>query len=751
VSARARIGEGDTGRLAGFVARVLVRYRLAVVCFWIGAALAASFLLPNVQQAGTGSLGDLVANDADAIDTEVRSVELFRFPVLSRTVVVERDPGGLTSDSVLEIYRRSGRLNLGELRDLSSIAFALTVTDVSLPRALEGAATSALNYLFYPQELGPVGRTGLAERLAERYVRVEGREQVGITGAVPARGEQIRAIRDALPLVELATILLVALVVGIHFRSAVAPLVNVVTIALAYTVAVRLVGGAGQAVGIAVPEEVEPVMVALLFGVVTDYVIFFISRFRGLLSEGLSATAAAERATASLMPIILTAGLSVAAASAGLVVAQLGFFQAFGPGLAVTVLIAVAVVLTFVPATMALVGERLLWPGRPAPEGGPAEGGEARRARSPGLAGRARAAMIALPIRRPWAVAVAVAVPLLALTLLLPRLELANTLISGLPRDSPPKSAAALASADFPEGAISPTMVLVEGPGIAAQRGALTRLQRSFEGRRNFADVVGPADVGEPANLGATISPTGNAVRYFIVLDVDPLGARAIRTVSRLNDDLGRLLDDAGLEGATAALAGDTAISEETIRKTEADLARVVPVVSLIVLAILIIFLRALVAPLYLLLSSLLALGASLGLTILVFQELLGFGELSFYVPFAGTVLLVALGSDYNVYLAGRVWAEARSRPLRDALRVASARATAAITVAGLVLALSFALLAIVPLRPFRELAFLLTAGLLIDAFIVRTLLVPALIGIFGERGAWPGKGLRQTAKGSSP
>jgi RND superfamily putative drug exporter len=156
------------------------------------------------------------------------------------------------------------------------------------------------------------------------------------------------------------------------------------------------------------------------------------------------------------------------------------------------------------------------------------------------------------------------------------------------------------------------------------------------------------------------------------------------------------------------------------------------------------------VAPLYLVASSLLALGASLGLTVLVFQDLLGFGELSFYVPFAGTVLLVALGSDYNVYLVGRVWAEARSRPLREAIAVAAARATSAITVAGLVLALSFAMLAIVPLRPFRELAFLLSSGLLIDAFVVRTLLAPALITLFGESGGWPGGALRKAADGEA-
>lgn len=728
------------------IARALIRWKLAVIGFWVAAALAVTFLLPNVEQASTGSLGDLVATDAEAIDTEVRSVELFRFPVLSRTVVVERLPGGLSDPQVAEIIDRTVDLNLDELPGLEGIAFALTVTDNLLGEVVGGSSASALTYLFFPREIGPVGRTGLAERLVDRQVDVGGGRQVGITGAVPARGEQIRSIRDALPLVEVATILLVALAVGLHFRSLVAPLVNVLAVGIAFLIAVRLVGGAGQAVGISVPEEVEPVMVALLFGIVTDYMIFFISRFRGYLEDGEPPERAAEKTAASLMPIILTAGISVAAAAGGLVVAQLGFFRAFGPGLALAVLIALAVVLTLVPALLALVGGRLFWPG--GPDGATESGGVAEGDPRTGRLRRLRERLIALPVRRPLPVVVLTVVPLAGLGAFLPQLEPANTLISGLPRDAPPKQAFALAAQDFPEGAISPTMVLVEREGIAEEEEALRRLEASLERRRNYASVIGPAGTTEPADLGATVSPTGDAVRYLIVLDVDPFGAQAITTIDRLRSDLPMLLDRAGLPEATAALAGDTALTEETVRKTEADLGRVVPVAALTVLAVLAIFLRALIAPLYLVATSLLALAASLGLTVFVFQVLLGYGSLTFYVPFAGTVLLVALGSDYNVYLVGRVWDEARRRPLDEAISVAAARATAAITVAGIVLAASFALLALVPLRPFRELAFLLGSGLLIDAFVVRTLLAPALITLVGERSGWPGNRLRRIAQG---
>jgi RND superfamily putative drug exporter len=119
-------------------------------------------------------------------------------------------------------------------------------------------------------------------------------------------------------------------------------------------------------------------------------------------------------------------------------------------------------------------------------------------------------------------------------------------------------------------------------------------------------------------------------------------------------------------------------------------------------------------------------------------MEWLGHGELTYYVPFAVAVLLLSLGSDYTIFIAGRIWQEARGRPLREALREATPEASGPINTAGLALASSFALLALVPLRSFRELAFAMAVGVLLDAFVVRTILVPALINLLGERARWP-------------
>ncbi len=717
-------------------ASTIVRARYVVVVVWIAAAAAATLLLPSIEEVQTGSLGDLVANDGDAVSAEQRSADLFGFPLLSRTVVVQRDPGGLSAEEQARVARRAVALNRGEYPGLTGIAGALAVTNaLGRPPFSRESSTTALTYLFFPTDIGQVGRTGLAQRFVERHVRPAHGGYVGVTGAVSARAEQVETINDALPLVEAATVAVVALAIGLHFRAAGAPLLNLVAVGIAYLVAVRAMVVVGEFAGINVPSEVEPIVVVLLFGVVTDYSIFFLSRFRRAVAEGRDARAAAVATTADLLPTILTAGLTVVFASASLVVARLGFFEAFGPGMALAVLVGLVVSLTFTPAAVAICGERVFWPRTPRDS--------ATEAAAPRRRYRVRALSVAS--RRPLATIALTGALLLALASGTTRIELGNTLIRGLPESSEPRVALRQAAQGFAPGILSPTVVLVEGEGVARSRGELSRLQRLLERQPGVAEVVGPRDQPTDQNLGVVYSPTGDAVRYLVVLNADPLSSQGIAHVERLQRRLDALLARSGFgDRIHAAVAGDTALSAESVTKTAGDLKRVAPAAILVVLLVLAIFLRALVAPLYLVASSVLALTASLGLTAYLFQDVLGYGQLTYYVPFAAAVLLVALGSDYNVFLAGRVWAEARVRPLREAVEVGGARAAGAITAAGLVLAASFALLALVPLRPFRELAFAMSAGLLIDAFVVRTLLVPALIVLVGSPSGWPGALLRR-------
>lgn len=719
------------------VAGIIVALRWPIVIAWIAGAAYATVALPTISQAQVGALGDLVPNGSKAIRAEQRSHDLFGFPVLSRDIVVQRDPHGLSPAAQLRVVKRAAALDLGLYPGLTGIPGALALTNtLGKPPFSREHSTAALTFLFFPPSIGPRGRAGLSRRLIVRHMSRPSDHTIGVTGTLPARASQSKIISDRLPLVELITGLLVILLVGLHFRAVAAPLVNALAVAVAYLTAIRVLAVIGKAVGVSIPSEVGPVIVVLLFGVLTDYSIFFLSRFRERLEDVASASVAAIETIAELLPIVLAAGLTVALASASLVVARLGFFQAFGPGMALSVLVALAVALTFVPAVLAIVGRRLFWPHR-------SKTTERRKA-----AEHRRPLPLRLVSRAPALTALVCLVALLAAASGLLRAELGNPVIRGLPKDSEAKRAYVSAANGFTPGILAPTVIVVEGHDIVHRRAALAALQRRLSAERGVAQVLGPADQRVHVVLGGALSRTGDAARYALVLTTDPLGSFAMGRLAAIRAHMPAALRASGLGGAHFSIGGDTALSEELVSGTVSDLARVAPAAMLAVLLVLMVFLRALVAPLYLLASSALAVGAGLGLATYVFQDLLGYGQLSYFVPFAAAVLLVALGSDYNVFLVGRVWREARSVPLREAVLSGASDAARPIAVAGVVLASSFALLAIVPIRSFTELAFTMAIGLLVDAFLVRTLLVPSLILLAGRASGWPGRRLRRKRAG---
>ena len=153
----------------------------------------------------------------------------------------------------------------------------------------------------------------------------------------------------------------------------------------------------------------------------------------------------------------------------------------------------------------------------------------------------------------------------------------------------------------------------------------------------------------------------------------------------------------------------------------------------------------------YLLAASVLAVFAALGLALLICRAVLDSETMVYFVPFAAGVLLVSLGSDYNVFVVGRIWEEARRRPVPDAVAVAVPQASRAITTAGVALAASFAMLAVIPLEQFRQIAIAMGLGVVLDAIAVRSLLVPALVALFGRLGMWPGNRRARRAPARTP
>ena len=718
-------------------AGLLVQFRYAVVLLWISFAVTVQFLLPDIKDSGGGVEG-FIDPDSPAIATEIESVTTFGFPLLGRVVIVQRNPEGLSPFAQAEAVLRAAALSQGSYSGVEPILGALPITNTAglFPGSSE-RNTTALTYLFISPSAGFNSQTAAANRFAERFLAEEDDAFVGVTGSIPARVAQADILETSLPFVEIATLAAIVLIVGFHFRSVVAPLLALFTAGVAFVVMLRVAGLAGTLLGINVPSELEPLMVALLLGVVTDYVIFFLSGLKSELQSGFRPATATKRSAATFGPIVAVAGLTVAAGTASLLVAESPLFRAFGPGMALAVLVGVVVSVTLVPALLAILGRAALWPSRPALVA-PAEDVADAAEPQPAGVSRKMAALTQRPVA--WRVFGVTTAALVIAAIPLLSLNLGLGFTASLPPGSEPRVAADAATQGFADGILSPTVLLLRDADLADRRRSISVLEGLIESQPGVAAVLGPEDIQIRTDLGLFVSRSGDAARLLIVLDDGPLGATAVDTLGRLQQRLPELLERANLSGTRTGFAGDTAISAEIVGDTQDDLGRISIAALAVNLLLLILFLRALVAPLYLLACSVLALAASLGLTTFFFQTVLGHDGLTFYVPFAAAVLLVALGSDYNIFGVGHIWQAARRLPLREAIVTAVPQTTRAITAAGIALAVSFGMLALVPLRPFRELAFAMFVGILLDAVVVRSLLVPTLLVLVGRRSSWPSR-----------
>jgi uncharacterized membrane protein YdfJ with MMPL/SSD domain len=359
-------GDAGTRTVAASVAGVLVWSRYLIIGFWLAVTVASVTLLPSITQTRAGSGVDgFVPSDSATINTEIRAFEQFGFPLLSRTVIVQHDPRGLPLSVQAEAVQRGVNVVQGDYSDIPLLRGALPVPNtLGLFPSSREPGTTVLTCLFTPPWAGFSEQYEAAEQLVAGTTGPSD-AVVGVTGSIPARVEQGRIVEESLPFIEVATVAAIVLITGVVFRSLIAPLLTVVVGGIALFVTVRAAPLLAGAVGVTVPSELEPLYVALVLGVTTDYVIFFLSALRTELGGTDDRLAAARSATADVAPIVAVAGLTVAAGTGALLVARSDLFRAFGPGMALAVLVGMLVSITLTPALLALLGRAALWPATP--------------------------------------------------------------------------------------------------------------------------------------------------------------------------------------------------------------------------------------------------------------------------------------------------------------------------------------------------------------------------------------------------
>ncbi len=714
--------------------RAIVWLRFLVVPAWIAATVMAVTHLPSAFEAEAGELGNLLPRSSSALEVERKAIRTFGLPLLSRTMVVAREPGGFSAAQASSAARYIAAADRSEgPRAVKAVPLA----DTPGMLGAGGAATTLVAYLYLDPALSEEESQESAERFATELERATSAPVVKVTGALPGTRSETEITESHLIWVELATALLVVAILALHFRSLGVPLLGVSTVAIAYLCADRALGWIAERYGLSIPREAEPVIVALIFGVLTDYLVFFVSGYRQRLRQGARTVAAVSETAGELLPVILTAALMIAGATLTLLLSGVRFLSAFGPSMAVAVVVSALVAMTLVPAALAIFGRALLWP-RGLAEQRPEEADAKKDVADEN--GGTRGHLLGVAVKLPLLTAAFCVLALLVAASGLRHLELGNPVMRGLPPTSEPRQGYDAAAAGIGPGVLGPTMLVLEGSGIAEREAELASLQASLERDPKVIGVLGPADQPLPLRSGVMLAPNGNAARYVLAFDGDPDGATATESLSQLEAELPAMLERSGLQGVQTGITGDTTIASELSEDTVTAFERVAPAAVVVLLLLLWFLLRSWAAPLYLVGSSLLVVAAALGLTVYVFQDLLGYGELAFFVPIASAILLLALGADYNVFLISRIWREAEGQELRPAIRSAGVRAGRAITVAGFILALSFAAVALIPIQGFREIAFALGVGLLLDTLVARTLLVPALVAIFEGERRWGGK-----------
>ena len=722
--------DADQIKREPLAARLLIGLRWLIVPFWIALAIAARLEVRPLQTSSEGGLIAAVPKDLPAIQVEIKSFPEFGLPILSRTIVVTRYGPGLDVQQQANVAAQTLQTSK-MLHDTTNpnLIVALPYWNLSLANQPESARpTVVMTYLFFNADASVGERLAVAHRYASLISDATHADYAGVTGSLEAGQEQSTQTESAFSMVEIAALIAVVLVVAIRFRAIGAALVTLATVAIAYSVAFAALQLAEEHLGLIVPAAARPLVSVLLLGIVTDYVILFLTTYRDAYAASGTAALAAQASSARVTRTIATACLIVVAGSLAMLAAQIVFLPRIAPSLAAALGIGFVIAATFTPCLLALTGKLAFWPSVPH------EVGEQRHFNQ-WLEGLIVRPYIGLPV-----LIVAIAGLTLA-AVFVGHARLAANLISDLPSNAEASRALKVATdGGIEPGFVGPTGLILNKQGIAQNPDAIVELQHQIGKEPGINTVLGPEQMGGLLPKGVVIASDGNAARLLLIFDGAPYSAEAIQSYRNLKSDLPQMLQSAGLEGSSFEFTGDTAVSSQLSGRALNDAIVVSALLIVAEFVILLFFTRALLAALLLVAIAVLVTLAALGFTAFVSDAIWGTTSMTFYVPVAATVLLLSLSSDYNLFLIGQIWQERQVRPMREAIATSGARASWAILTASFALAASFGLLAIVPLTAFRQLAIAVSAGILADTLVVRPMVVPALLSVLGRLSTWPSK-----------
>jgi RND superfamily putative drug exporter len=568
-----------------------------------------------------------------------------------------------------------------------------------------------------------------------------------VTGPAGFTADLVEAFSGIDGILLLVALIAVFIILIVVYRSFLLPIAVLATSLFALTVALLVVWWLAKAGVLLLSGQTQGILFILVIGAATDYSLLYVSRYREELRVQQDKWTATMRAIRGSFEPILASGGTVIAGLLCLLFSDLKSNSSLGPVASIGIVFAMLSALTLLPSILFAFGRAGFWPRRPKyePEVVAAEGGVP----SKGLWPRAGRCIRRSP-RAIWIVT--------AVVLLIGAAGVTQLQAQGVPQSdlvlgaSEARDGQAALGEHFPGGSGSPVSVLV----------AEDQLQAAADVLLDSAGVDGVAVLSADSPSG-TAPVTAEGITAF-----GPPGTPAPEpTVASgevlLQGTLSDAADSAAAEqtvrdlraafaadGPEALVGGVTATAIDTNDASIHDRALIIPIVLAVILVILMLLLRSIVAPVLLVLTTVVSFGTALGVSALVFDGIFEFPGADPAVPLYGFVFLVALGIDYNIFLATRIREESLRHGTREGIIRGLSVTGGVITSAGLVLAATFAALAVIPILFLAQISFIVAFGVLLDTFVVRALLVPALMYDIGPAVWWPSK-LSRSSGGAAP
>ncbi|MEV6130378.1 MMPL family transporter [Streptomyces violaceusniger] len=689
----------------GRIGRFSVHRPWLVVAMWVIAAVGLAILAPPLKSS---------TDQADFLPSHYESVRVTKlqeqaFPqheTAAAILVYQRSDGGKLSaaDKAAVTEATSG------FQDEKYKTFKSVVTT---PEAVskDGKMALANVYLTEKDLYNEDTQQSIKDLRADRDKLLKGTSlKVDVTGPSASALDSIESSGDTDAMIMMATLVLIIVLLGAIFRSPLIALMPVLMILVMFIMAQGLIATASDLFGLEADSSVSAILIVVLFGVGTDYMLFLLFRYREHLRKGQEPKEALVDAVTRVGETIASAAGAVIVAFLALVLSTMGSMRAMGPSLAISVAVTLVAALTLVPAVFSLLGTKAFWPSKAwkkVPRNRLANGVGSLVSRRPGLIAAVSAGVLA-----------ALAVGALGF-----KAEFDTE--SSLPKDLESVQAMADLQKSFSAGESDPSLVYVQSNGDKLDPAALTGF------RQKLGAVEGVGEVSP-----AVLNPKGDVAQFNVVLKYRPASEKAIELVA---GELRDTAHDSAPGDAKVLVGGSTAVLADIEDAVNHDYRLVFPVAGLAIMLILGLLLRSVVAPLYLMLAVGLGFAATLGSTVWLFQNVRGENGLLFMLPIIVYLFVVAIGTDYNILMVARLREEvSKGKTPAEAVRLAVSQSAPTIGSAAIILAGTFGVLMLASNTMLQQMGFAVAFGILLTAFIMALLLVPTVTAMLGSKAWWP-------------